>query len=195
MTRVVYKKRKQSQLYVFWRLTHSRLSMQTFTSFAIHINSAYRHVHVTTKLQNVICHATWVQTCELETHFNCSVACRLSTAFFQTLKKTIYLEETFISGITLHRKWKYSNQIERHWSISHRAADKTNYFILIATQQRICNRKQYIFSYISLPIHDKKIIKCSDAVVLESWEVNNATAGSFSDNMICHLSVKMLKFN
>ena len=35
-------------------------------------------------------------------------------------------------------------------------------FILIATpQQRISNQKQCIFSYISLPIHDKKIIKCS----------------------------------
>ena len=124
------------------------------------------HTNTCTWLQNVICHATWVQTCDLETRFNCSVACRLSTAFFRTLKKTIYLEETCISGITLHRKWKYSNQIERHWSISHRAADvatdKTNYFILIAMQQRISNRKQCVFSYISLPIHDKKIITCSD---------------------------------
>ena len=28
------------------------------------------------------------QSCELETRFNCSVACHLSTAFFRTLKKT-----------------------------------------------------------------------------------------------------------
>ena len=71
----------------------------------------------------------------IETRFNCSVACRLSTAFFRTLKKTIYLEETFIPGSTFASKMKVlkPNRAALKLSISHRAtdlaADKTTNYL------------------------------------------------------------------
>ena len=84
----------------------------------------------------MICRATRVQTCELETRFNCSVACRLSTAFFRTLKKTMYLEETFIPGSTFASKMKVlkPNRAALELSFSHpRRRQDNKLFIFIAT--------------------------------------------------------------
>ena len=101
----------------------------------------------------------------------------------------MYLEETFIPGSTFASKMKVlkpKSAALKYFTPRRRPRRRQDnkLFVLIATQQRISNRKQCIFSYILLPIHDKKIIKYT--VVMDSSEVNNATAGSF-----CNMTNKL----
>ena len=124
---------------------------------------------------------------------NKNVACRLSTAFFRALKKIIYLEETLIPGSTFASKMKIFKPnraaLKQSKLISHRRQrrQQTIYLAyLIASYRYLFYREQTgtkHISFIPLPIHDKKIIKRSDTVVMYSCEVNNATAGSFSNIM------------
>ena len=111
-------------------LTFDTFSFMDANFHKLHNSHKQLSTHTNTCIwpQNVICHVTWAQTCELETRFNCSVDCRLSTAVFRTLMKTNYLEETFIPGSTFASKMKVlkPNRTALKLSISHCAADVTD---------------------------------------------------------------------